>query len=357
MLKYLLYITIIAGAVASKVYARDQINIVGSSTVYPFAIVVAEKFGKVTNFSTPKIESTGSGGGFKLFCAGVGTQHPDFTNASRAIKKKEIELCRKNGIGDITEVKIGYDGIVVANSKAAISYSLTTMDLYLALAADIPNPDGSESFIKNPHKTWKDVNSKLPAIKIEVLGPPPTSGTRDAFLELALEKGGCKKIKWIEELKKKDKSEYKAKCHTIREDGPYIEAGENDNLMIQKVVSNPNALAIFGFSFLDQNIDKVQGVVINGIKPEFENIASGTYPISRPLFFYIKNAHVDVIPGMMEFVEMFLDDSASGENGYLSEKGLISMTPEERAKLNPKVLDLTLIVGDESPSKVKVSKE
>ena len=353
MIRKVLGIALILVVLPQTAIARDQINIVGSSTVYPFSIVVAEKFGKITDHKTPKIETTGSGGGMKLFCAGVGTQHPDFTNSSRAIKKSEIKNCNKNGVGDITEVKVGYDGIVVANSKSARRYTIGTMDLYLALAKEIPNPDGSETFITNPNKTWKDVNPDLPAIKIEVLGPPPTSGTRDAFSELALEKGGCKKIKWIETLKKENKQEYKAKCHTTREDGHFIEAGENDNLMVQKLVSNPNALAIFGFSFLDQNSDKVQGSIINGIEPSFDNIADGKYAISRPLFFYIKNAHVGVIPGMQEYVEEFLSDSASGDDGYLGEKGLISMPAEERAELNPKVLNLTLIVGDQSPSKTK----
>ena len=353
MIRKVLGIALILVVLPQTAIARDQINIVGSSTVYPFSIVVAEKFGKITDHKTPKIETTGSGGGMKLFCAGVGTQHPDFTNSSRAIKKSEIKNCNKNGVGDITEVKVGYDGIVVANSKSAKRYSIGTMDLYLALAKEIPNPDGSETFITNPNKTWKDVNPDLPAIKIEVLGPPPTSGTRDAFSELALEKGGCKKIKWIETLKKENKQEYKAKCHTTREDGHFIEAGENDNLMVQKLVSNPNALAIFGFSFLYQNSDKVQGSIINGIEPSFDNIADGKYAISRPLFFYIKNAHVGVIPGMQEYVEEFLSDSASGDDGYLGEKGLISMPAEERAELNPKVLNLTLIVGDQSPSKTK----
>ena len=336
----------------SAAHARDQINIVGSSTVYPFAIVVAEKFGKTTDFKTPKIESTGSGGGLKLFCAGVGAQHPDFTNSSRAIKKNEIKRCRENNVGEITEVKVGYDGIVMANSKDASPFSISTMDIYLALAAEIPNPDGSETFIKNPHVTWHDVNSKLPKTKIEVLGPPPTSGTRDAFAELALEKGGCEKIKWLKTLKKKDKKTYKAKCHTVREDGPFIEAGENDNLMVQKLVSNPNALAIFGFSFLDQNADKIQGTIIDNIFPEFENISSGDYPISRPLFFYAKNAHLKIIPGMKEFVEMFLSDAASGEEGYLLDKGLIPMPDYERAKINPKVVEFKYIVGDISPSKI-----
>ncbi|MBT7543227.1 MAG: phosphate ABC transporter substrate-binding protein [Gammaproteobacteria bacterium] len=353
MLKNILRFILLITTISPSTQARDQINIVGSSTVYPFAIVVAEKFGKTTEFKTPKIESTGSGGGLKLFCAGVGTRHPDFTNSSRAIKENEIKKCRKNSVGDITEVKVGYDGVVIANAKSSKIFKMTRMDLYLALAAEIPNPDGSETFIKNPHKTWKDVNPELPTIKIEVLGPPPTSGTRDAFVELAMEKGGCKKIKWIKALKKNNKQEYKAKCHTIREDGPYIEAGENDNLMIQKLISNPKALAIFGFSFLDQNTDKVQGAIINGIKPTFENISSGKYPVSRPLFFYVKNAHLETIPGMKEYVDIFLSDAASGNDGYLTEKGLIPMPKKERAELNPKVLNYTLIVGDKSPSIVK----
>ena len=353
MLKNMLSLALLVAVIVPTAYARDQINVVGSSTVYPFAIVVAEKFGKTTEFKTPKIESTGSGGGLKLFCAGVGEKHPDFTNSSRAITEKEIKKCRNNGVKDITEIKVGYDGIVIANSKSSKAFKMTRMDLYLALAAEIPNPNGSKSFVKNQHKTWKDVNPELPEIKIEVLGPPPTSGTRDAFVELAMEKGGCEKIKWIKALKKKNKQEYKAKCHTIREDGLYIEAGENDNLMVQKLISNSKALAIFGFSFLEQNADKVHGAIINGVEPSFENISSGKYPVSRPLFFYAKNAHLEAIPGMKEYVEMFLSDAASGSDGYLTEKGLIPMPKEERAEINPKVINFTLIVGDKSPSKIK----
>jgi len=352
MLKKALGLAILLTILAPSSHARDQINIVGSSTVYPFAIVVAEKFGKITDFKTPKIEATGSGGGIKLFCAGIGSKHPDFTNSSRAIKNNEIKRCKKNGVNDITEVKVGYDGIVIANSKSVKPFKIKSIDIYLGLAAEIPNPDNSETFIKNPHKTWKDVNPELPNKKIEVLGPPPTSGTRDAFSELALEKNGCKKFKWIKALKKKNKREYKARCHTIREDGHFIEAGENDNLMVQKLISNPNALAIFGFSFLDQNSDKVQGAIIDDINPSFENISSGKYPISRPLFFYVKNAHLDIIPGMKEYVEMFLSNDASGEDGYLTEKGLIPMPEAERAVINPKVLNYTFIVEDESPSKI-----
>ncbi len=310
---------------------RDYISIVGSSTVYPFATVVAEQFGKTTTFKTPKIESTGSGGGLKLFCAGVGVEHPDITNASRAIKKSEFEKCQANGVTGIIEVKIGYDGIVLANSKKTAPLKLTRKDIFLALAKDVPDPGGAEKLVPNPYKTWKDVNSALPAIKIEVLGPPPTSGTRDAFVELAME-GGAKKFTWIKAMKKKDKKKYKAICHTIREDGAYIEAGENDNLIVQKLEANPKALGIFGFSFLDQNTDKIQGSFVDGVQPTFEDIADGQYPVSRPLFFYVKEAHVNVIPGMKAYLKEFSSEKAWGEDGYLSEKGLIPMPDDERKK-------------------------
>ena len=313
--------------------ARDYISIVGSSTVYPLATVVAEQFGKTSKFKTPKVESTGSGGGLKLFCAGVGVEHPDITNASRRIKKTEFEKCQENGVKDIVEVKIGYDGIVIANSKKSSVMELSLRDIFLALAKEIPDPKGGEKLVANPHKTWKDVNSKLPATKIEVLGPPPTSGTRDAFAELAME-GGCKTFDWIKAMKKQDKKAYKKVCHTIREDGAYVEAGENDNLIVQKLDTNPEALGVFGYSFLDQNRDKVQGSVINGVKPEFETIAEGKYPVSRPLFFYVKKAHIGVIPGMQEYLAEFTSGNAWGDEGYLSDRGLIPMPKEERNKFS-----------------------
>jgi phosphate transport system substrate-binding protein len=309
--------------------ARDYISIVGSSTVYPFATVVAEQFGKTTSFKTPKIESTGSGGGFKLFAAGVGVQHPDITNASRRIKKSELEKCMANGIKEVVEVKIGYDGIVMANSKQAKQMDLTRKDVFLALAKNVPDPRGGENTIPNPYKTWKDVNPNLPNIKIEVLGPPPTSGTRDAFVELAME-GGAKSFAWIKAMKKKDKHAYKALCHTLREDGAYIEAGENDNLIVQKLEANPDAVGIFGYSFLDQNADKIQGSVIDGVAPTFDGIADGSYPVSRPLFFYVKKAHVDAIPGMREYIAEFTSEKAWGPDGYLAEKGMIPMPDAER---------------------------
>ncbi|MCG6893758.1 MAG: PstS family phosphate ABC transporter substrate-binding protein [Desulfobacteraceae bacterium] len=320
--------------------ARDYISIVGSSTVYPFATVVAEQFGKTTSYKTPKIESTGSGGGLKLFCAGVGVEHPDITNASRAIKSSEKEMCVKNGVKEIVEVKIGYDGIVMANSKKSAPLKLTRRDIFLALAKEVPDPKGGEKLVANPYKTWKDVNPSLPNVKIEVLGPPPTSGTRDAFAELAME-AGAKTFDWIKAMKKTDKKAYKAVCHTVREDGAYIEAGENDNLIVQKLEANPDAFGIFGFSFLDQNTDKIQGSYIEGVQPTFDGIAAGDYPVSRPLFFYVKKAHVDVIPGMKEYLKEFTSEKAWGPDGYLSEKGMIPMPDAERKQYHNAVENLT----------------
>ena len=328
--------------------SRNNISIVGSSTVYPFATVVAERFGKATRFKTPKIESIGSGGGMKLFCAGVGVKHPDIANASRRIKKSEYDKCQKNGVKGIVEVKIGYDGIALANSVQAPRFHLSRKDIFLALAKQVPDPKAPESgrLIPNPYHSWKQVNPKLPDYTIEVLGPPPTSGTRDAFAELAME-GGCKTFGWIKQLKtaakqaKKNgdkarakalKNRYKALCHGIREDGKYIEAGENDNLIVQKLAANPKALGVFGYSYLEQNEDKIQGSVIDGVAPEFELIAEGKYPVSRPLYFYVKAAHVGKVPGIREFLSEFTSERAWGDEGYLVDKGLIPMPEAEREK-------------------------
>lgn len=314
--------------------ARDYISIVGSSTVYPFSTVVAEKFGKTTGFKTPKIESTGTGGGFKLFCAGVGAEYPDMANASRAIKKSECETCVKNGVTDIVEVKIGYDGIVIANSRKASALKLTRKEIFMALAKEVP--DGtSERLIANPYKTWKEINSSLPEVAIEVLGPPPTSGTRDAFVELAMEEG-AQAFAWIKAMKKADEKKFKSVSQTIREDGAYIEAGENDNLIVQKLEANPKAVGIFGFSFLEENADKIQGAAIEGVTPTFEAISSGTYSVSRPLFFYVKKSHADVIPGVKEYLREFTSEKAWGPDGYLSEKGLIPMPDSERKEVGEK---------------------
>ncbi len=320
--------------------SRDYISIVGSSTVYPFATVVAEKFGKSTKFKTPKIESTGSGGGMKLFCSGVGVQHPDITNASRRIKKSEFDQCQNNGVKGIIEVKIGYDGIAIANSKKANRMDLSRKDIFLALAKQVPDPKGGEKLVDNPYKTWQDVNPALPPNKIEVLGPPPTSGTRDAFAELALE-GGCKKIEWIKAMKATDKKKYKSICHTVREDGAYIEAGENDNLIVQKLEANKDALGIFGFSFLDQNTDKVQGSQIDGVAPEFEAIANGDYPVSRSLYFYVKKAHIGKVPGIQEFLAEWDKEGTWGDEGYLTDRGLIPMPKPEREQFSSAIQNMT----------------
>ncbi len=321
--------------------SRDAINIVGSSTVYPFTTVVAEQFGKTSKFKTPKIESTGTGGGMKLFCAGVGVEHPDMTGASRRIKKSEFDQCQANGVKDVIEVKVGYDGIAIANSKKAAPFALSLKEVFLALAKEVPDPS-SEAFklIENPYKMWNEINPALPASKIEVLGPPPTSGTRDAFVELAME-GGCDKIDAIKAEKKTNEKNHKRICHSIREDGVYIEAGENDNLIVQKLDANPNALGIFGFSFLDQNSDKVQGSTIDGVLVNFDAIADGSYPVSRPLFMYVKKAHIGTIPGIEEFLAEYTSEKAWGDEGYLADKGLIPMPTEERKKFADDAKNLT----------------
>jgi phosphate transport system substrate-binding protein len=334
-MKYTLTLAALATlAFAVQAEARDQIRIVGSSTVFPFTSAVAEQFGKAGQFKTPVVESTGTGGGLKLFCAGVGVDHPDITGASRKIKDSEIETCAKNGVKEITEVKIGFDGIVVANSKASPQMTLTLAQLWTALAKDVPQ-DGK--LVPNPYQTWSEIDASLPNVKIEVLGPPPTSGTRDAFVELALDKG-CEDFAEIKALEGDAK---KAACQSVREDGAFIEAGENDNLIVQKLEANANAFGVFGYSFLDQNVDKLQGSVVNGIDPTFETISSGAYPVSRSMYIYVKNAHVGVIPGIKEFVAEYTSDKASGEEGYLVDKGLIPLPADEHKQVMATAIALT----------------
>jgi phosphate transport system substrate-binding protein len=340
MKKLTLAISLLATSTAALSAGRDTINVVGSSTVYPFSTVVAERFGKSTSFKTPKIESTGTGGGMKLFCAGVGIDTPDMSNASRRMKKSELEMCIKNGVSAVTEVLLGYDGIVIANSKKSKQVVVSRKELFLALAKEIPALDGSEKLVANPYKTWNEINPSLPATKIEVLGPPPTSGTRDAFAELVLE-GGCKKFPWIKAMKKTNKKKYKNICHAVREDHVYIEAGENDNLIVQKLTANPNAFGVFGFSFLDQNSDTLQGSKVDGVAPTFEGISDGSYPVSRPLYFYVKKAHANNIPGILEFLKEFTSEAAMGEEGYLTDKGLIPLGEERLNKVRKSVLSLT----------------
>jgi phosphate transport system substrate-binding protein len=312
--------------------ARDNINIVGSSTVYPFTTTVAEQFGRAGKFKTPKVESTGTGGGIKLFCNGVGPQYPDVANASRRIKASELEMCAKNGVKDVVEVKVGYDGLVIAQSKAGATLALTPRDVYLALAKNVPDPANPTTLVPNPYQTWKDVNKSLPAVKIEALGPPPTSGTRDSFVELYLH-AGCKTFAWLETQSKQDESRFKRACETLREDGAFVEAGENDNLIVQKLIANKDAVGIFGYSFLEENADKLKGATLNGVSPTYETISSGKFPASRPLYIYVKKQHVGVIRGLEEFVAEYTSDKALGEEGYLADKGLVPPLKNELAKL------------------------
>ena len=296
----------------------EQIRIVGSSTVFPFATAAAEQFAKRTNYKAPVVESTGSGGGIKLFCAGVGHEHPDIANASRKIKQSEVDKCASNGV-TFRENLIGYDGIVIAESKKTQSFNLTKYELYQALAAKVM-VDGQ--LIDNPYINWSDINANLPNQKIEVLGPPPTSGTRDAFIELVMRKG-AEMVPELAAIKSKNKDEFRSIADQIREDGSFIEAGENDNLIVQKIKANPNAIGIFGFSFADQNSDVVRGIEIDGVSPTFENIASGKYGISRSLYFYVKNEHRDTRAGLNEFEAYFISEDMIGEEGFLIDKGLI----------------------------------
>ncbi|MAM86559.1 MAG: phosphate ABC transporter substrate-binding protein [unclassified Hahellaceae] len=332
-------------AVSAPAMARDTINIVGSSTVYPFATVVAERFGRNTDFPTPKLESTGSGGGLKLFCDGVGTQHPDITNSSRRMKKSEFESCQANGVKAITEVRIGADGIVIANSKDSKKLDLTLEQIFLALAKEVPNEAG-DKLVANPNKKWSDIDSSLPNYEINVMGPPPTSGTRDAFVEIAME-GGCKKFDMIAKLEKTDEEKFKSICHSMREDGPFVEAGENDNLIVQRLAQDKNTLGIFGYSFLMENSGQIQASTVNGVEPTPETIAGEEYPVARSLWFYVKNAHVGVVPGIKEYTAEFTSEGAWGDNGYLVDVGLIPLPREQRMAMAKKVKALEPMTGNE----------
>lgn len=330
-------------AVSTPAMARDTINIVGSSTVYPFATVVAERFGRNTDFPTPKLESTGSGGGLKLFCAGVGTQHPDITNASRRMKTSEFQDCQNNGVKDITEVRIGSDGIVLANSSQAEKMDISLRQLFLALAKDVPNPQGGENLVPNPYKKWSDIDSSLPDMAISVMGPPPTSGTRDAFVEIAME-GGCKTYDWI---KSKSKGDMRAICHNIREDGAFIEAGENDNLIVQRLARDTGTFGIFGYSFLDENRGQIQASTIGGVEPTQETIGDDSYPVARSMYFYVKKAHVGVVPGIQEYVNEFTSEGAWGDNGYLVDVGLIPNPRNVRMQVAKDARALKPMTGNE----------
>ena len=320
MKKFIIAAVALSLAVAPALAARDTIRIVGSSTVYPFTTTVAENFGKKTGSPTPIIEATGTGGGMKMFCSGNGEDTPDAVNASRPMKEEEKKTCAENGVNNIVETVIGIDAIVLAMSKEHPGMNLTTKDIYKALAKYVFIDGG---FTENPAKTWSDVRPDLPNDKIEVLGPPPTSGTRDSFVELVMEKE-CKAIIKENNVIVSEEDE-KTFCKSVREDGAYVEAGENDNLIVQKLQANPHALGIFGYSFLEENLSTLQGVVINDIVPEYDTIAEGNYPISRKLYVYFKGDHFDYIPNLKEFMEEYQSEEAIGEEGYLADKGLIPL--------------------------------
>ncbi|WP_092003215.1 substrate-binding domain-containing protein [Marinobacter pelagius] len=336
----------LAGSVAAMsapAMARDTISIVGSSTVYPFATVVAERFGTKTDFATPKLESTGSGGGLKLFCQGIGTQHPDITNASRRMKPSEFDLCQGNGVTDITEFRIGSDGIVIASSKNADNLDITLEQLFLALGKEVPNPENEKELIPNPYKKWNEIDSDLPNVAIRVMGPPPTSGTRDSFNELALQ-GGCEDLPAVADMSEDD---MEAVCQSIREDGAFIEAGENDNLIVQKLIDDKGMYGVFGYSFLEENADRLQAATLNGKVPTAEAIAADEYPVARSLFFYVKKAHIGVIPGMEEYIEEFVSPAAMGPNGYLKSVGLIVPPREALMNLQDKAANMPNLQKDE----------
>jgi len=341
-MKRLLIAASLVALTAVPAFARDQIRIVGSSTVYPFTTAVAEQIGKSSGMKTPVVESTGTGGGFKLFCAGVGADHPDFSNASRAIKKGEFEDCAKNGVTEIVEIKIGFDGLALADSVKGADMSLTKKHIFMALAKQVPDKDGK--LVANPYKMWNEIDPALPAQKIEVYGPPPTSGTRDSFMELVMEKG-AEGFDSLKELKKSDAKAFEAVWKSMREDGAFVEAGENDNLIVQKLIGNPNALGIFGFANVAENT-QIHALAIDGVVPTFETIASGEYKVARPLFVYVKKQHIGVIPGMAEFVAEFTFEKAVGEDGYLSEKGLIPLPGEDAAKVREAANAMTVLTID-----------
>lgn len=315
----------------------ERVRIVGSSTVAPFSTTVAEHFGAATRFATPIVETTGSGGGFKAFCRDIGPDEPAIANASRRIKPSEIELCAAAGVTQIVPVPIGYDGIVLANAKTGPRFDITKAQLYLALADALPDGDGR--WRSNPHKSWSDVDPALPDEPILVSGPPPTSGTRDAFVEIAMEAGALA-LPELQALKTNDPDAFLARAHTIRTDGAWIDSGENDTAIIQTLIKNPAALGVLGYSFLDQNADRVKAAKIAGVEPTFEAIASGDYTISRSLYFYVKAQNLPLTPGLLEYVDAFTAEDTWGPDGYLAEKGLIPLPEARRAEVRAAALAL-----------------
>jgi phosphate transport system substrate-binding protein len=311
------------GPSAAAAQSRDQIRIVGSSTVFPYTQAVAEQFSGLTGLKAPVVESTGTGGGMQIFCGGVGPEHPDITGASRAMTESEYATCQANGVDSITEILLGYDGLSIAHSIDGPDMDFTKAQIFQALASEVA-VDGE--IVANPYTRWNEIDPSLPDEPIQVFGPPPTSGTRDAFVELVMQEG-CETFPAIAALDEARKEEV---CERMRQDGPFIEAGENDNLIVQRLVADPHALGIFGYSFLYENSDTLKPVAIDGVAPDEETIASGEYAVSRPLFIYVKNAHRGVIPGLDEFLAEYVSEEAFGPDGYLPERGLIPLGDEER---------------------------
>ncbi|MBF0281160.1 MAG: substrate-binding domain-containing protein [Zetaproteobacteria bacterium] len=338
-------------ASAGVAQARDQINIVGSSTVYPFASYVAEELGATTHFKTPVIESTGSGGGMKLFCEGDGLDTPDITNASRRMKDKELTLCESNGVKSITEVVIGFDGIVIAQNNKNGAINLTRNELLMAVAAEVPSKDG-KSLVANPYQYWDQINASLPHRKIVFYGPPTSSGTRDAFEDLVM-KHLTKHMDVYTALYHADKEKNKKykKYKTIRTDGVYVPAGENDNLIVQKLLKDESAFGIFGYSFYEENIERLSAANVEGVSPQPSAISSGEYPVSRSLYFYIKNSHINQIKGMTDYVNLFLNEKMIGEGGNLSDIGLIPLPKAERDASRARFANHTQVTMDDLKSK------
>ena len=325
----------LAAMSATTAAARDQISVVGSSTVFPYTQAVAEQFANVTGRPSPIVESTGTGGGMQIFCEGIGEGHPDLTGASRAMKASEWDKCAENGVTDITEALIGFDGLSMAVSRdTQYEWDMSLGEMYQALAAEVP-VDGE--WVENPYQNWSEINSSLPDSEIVVIGPPPTSGTRDAWVELAMH-AGCKELDYVKNGGF-DGDWVDENCSRMRTDGPFIEAGENDNLIVQRLKSDPNALGIFGYSFVYENQDALYGVKLNGVEPNFDTIADKSFPVARPLYFYVKNAHRGVIPGLNEFVAEYMSEDALAPGGYLSERGLVPLVDDRRAKLQDEVLN------------------
>ncbi|MFN6978684.1 MAG: substrate-binding domain-containing protein [Gemmobacter sp.] len=323
----------IAAVSATAAAARDQIRIVGSSTVFPYSQAVAEEFANQSGAPAPIVESTGTGGGFQAFCGGIGTNFADITGASRAMKKSEFDLCVSNGVTDISEALIGFDGLSMAVSRAnTFDWNMTLGEMYLALGAEVPV---NGEWKANPYKKWSEIDPRFPDVDIVVIGPPPTSGTRDAWVEIAMHKG-CKQLDYVKQGGF-DSKWVNENCSRMRVDGPFIEAGENDNLIVQQLIANQNALGIFGYSFLYENTDRLKGVAFDGIEPNFDTIAAFEYEVARPLYFYVKNAHRGVIPNLQEFIEEYVSDEAVAPGGYLSERGLVPLPEDMRKKMQADV--------------------